>query len=117
QCDVAVGKVIYTPVLDAHGGFRSDLTVMRLGEDHFRVVTGGAHGPADHQWFGDHLTGGATITDKTNDLSTIGLWGPRGRDILGSLTDADVSGEGFPMLSCRQITVAGVHVLASRISY
>ena len=47
QCDVAVGKVIYTPVLDAHGGFRSDLTVMRLGDDHFRVVTGGAHGMAD----------------------------------------------------------------------
>ena len=44
QCDVAVGKVIYTPVLDANGGFRSDLTVMRLGDDHFRVVTGGAHG-------------------------------------------------------------------------
>ena len=55
QCDVAVGKVIYTPVLDAHGGFRSDLTVMRLGDDHFRVVTGGAHGLADRQWFADHL--------------------------------------------------------------
>ena len=51
QCDVAVGKVIYTPVLDANGGFRSDLTVMRLGDDHFRVVTGGAHGPADRKWF------------------------------------------------------------------
>ena len=55
QCDVAVGKVIYTPVLDAKGGFRSDLTVMRLGEDHFRVVTGGAHGMADRKWFADHL--------------------------------------------------------------
>jgi glycine cleavage system aminomethyltransferase T/glycine/D-amino acid oxidase-like deaminating enzyme len=121
QCDVAVGKVIYTPVLDAHGGFRSDLTVMRLGDDHFRVVTGGAHGPADHQWFADHLLGAATITDKTNDVSTIGLWGPKARDILASLTDADVSGEGFPMLSCREITVSisgnGVRVLASRISY
>src|SRR4051812_22205687 len=94
QCDVAVGKVIYTPVLDAAGGFRSDLTVMRLGDDHFRVVTGGAHGPADHQWFADHLVDGATITDRTNDLSTIGLWGPRARDILASLTDADVSSEG-----------------------
>jgi glycine cleavage system aminomethyltransferase T/glycine/D-amino acid oxidase-like deaminating enzyme len=117
QCDVAVGKVIYTPVLDAHGGFRSDLTVMRLGDDHYRVVTGGAHGPADHQWFADHLVGGATITDRTDDLSTIGLWGPKARDILASLTDADVSAEGFPMLSCREIQVAGVNVLASRISY
>src|SRR3954463_15002889 len=111
QCDVAVGKVVYTPVLDAHGGFRSDLTVMRLGDDHFRVVTGGAHGPADHQWFADHLTGEATITDKTNDLSTIGLWGPQARAVLSTLTDADVSDEGFGFLTCREITVAGVSVL------
>src|SRR3954451_2273215 len=121
QCDVAVGKVIYTPVLDAHGGFRSDLTVMRLGEDYFRVVTGGAHGPADRQWFGDHLVGEATLTDRTDEISTIGLWGPQARDILASLSDADVSAEGFPMLSCREITVStgggSATVLASRISY
>ena len=93
QCDVAVGKVIYTPVLDAKGGFLSDLTVMRLGDDHFRVVTGGAHGRADLQWFGNQLTddGATTITDRTDEVSTIGLWGPRARDILSSLTDEDVS--------------------------
>jgi glycine cleavage system aminomethyltransferase T/glycine/D-amino acid oxidase-like deaminating enzyme len=117
QCDVAVGKVVYTPVLDAHGGFRSDLTVMRLGEDHFRVVTGGAHGMADGQWFTDHLAEGATLTDRTDEISTIGLWGPRARDVLSSLSDADVSDEGFPFLTCREIQVAGVTVLASRISY
>src|SRR3954471_5278099 len=93
QCDVAVGKVIYTPVLDAKGGFRSDLTVMRLGEDHFRVVTGGAHGMADRKWFSDHLPadGSTTLTDLTDDISTIGLWGPRARDILSSLTSDDIS--------------------------
>ncbi len=52
---MAVGKVIYTPVLDARGGFLSDLTVMRLGDDHFRVVTGGAHGMADRKTFTDQL--------------------------------------------------------------
>ena len=50
-----MGKVIYTPVLDAAGGFISDLTVMRLGDDHFRVVTGGAHGTADRKTFSDQL--------------------------------------------------------------
>jgi glycine cleavage system aminomethyltransferase T/glycine/D-amino acid oxidase-like deaminating enzyme len=117
QCDVAVGKVIYTPVLDANGGFRSDLTVMRLGDDHFRVVTGGAHGPADRKWFQDHLVGEAALTDRTDELSTIGLWGPKARDVLASLTDADVSDEAFPMLTCREIQVNGATVLASRISY
>ena len=104
QCDVAVGKVIYTPVLDAHGGFRSDLTVMRLGDHHFRVVTGGAHGMADHAVVRrPPRRCGATLTDQTDDVSTIGLWGPQARDILASLTDADVSAEGFPMLTCREI--------------
>ena len=124
QCDVAVGKVIYTPVLDAKGGFKSDLTVMRLGDDHFRVVTGGAHGMADRKWFSDQLPedGATTLSDHTDAISTIGLWGPRARDILSSLTSVDVSHEGFGMLTCREITVPGgagadIPVLASRISY
>ena len=127
QCDVAVGKVIYTPVLDAKGGFLSDLTVMRLGSaesgrDHFRVVTGGAHGMADRKTFTDQLppdegAGVTTLTDVTDDVSTIGLWGPKARDILASLTSDDVSDEGFGFLTCREISVGGVSVLASRISY
>ena len=119
QCDVAVGKVIYTPVLDAAGGFRSDLTVMRLGDDRFRVVTGGAHGMADRQWFTDHLVddGATTLTDRTDEVSTIGLWGPRARDILASLTSDDVSDAGFGFLTCREIQVKGTPALASRISY
>src|ERR671920_809510 len=55
QMDVKVGKVVYTPVLTPRGGFRSDLTIMRLADEHFRVVTGGAHGMADLKWFADHL--------------------------------------------------------------
>ncbi|GAA3804591.1 FAD-dependent oxidoreductase [Nocardioides panacisoli] len=128
QCDVAVGKVVYTPVLNPAGGFVSDLTVMRLGDDHFRVVTGGAHGPVDRKTFGDQLdlvdqgAGETTLTDVTDDVSTIGLWGPRARDILSSLTSADVSDEGFGFLTCREIpvrTASGeeITVLASRISY
>jgi len=118
QCDVALGKVIYTPVLDAKGGFVSDLTVMRLGEDHFRVVTGGAHGMADRKWFGDRLVD-ASLADRTEEISTIGLWGPRARDILSSLTGEDVSDAGFGFLNCREIDVKGVDapILASRISY
>lgn len=117
QCDVPVGKVVYTPVLDPKGGFKSDLTVMRLGEDHFRVVTGAAHGPADRQWFADHVPEGTTLTSRTDDVVTIGLWGPKARDILASLTSEDVSDAGFGFLTCRDISVNGLSVLASRISY
>ena len=119
QMDVPVGRVVYTPVLTPLGGFRSDLTIMRLGDEAFRVVTGGLHGQADLKWFTDHLPedGSAQIHELTSAWTTLGLWGPRSRDILSSLTSADLSNEGFPFARCRWIEVAELPVLASRISY
>ena len=119
QMDVKVGRVVYTPVLTPHGGFRSDLTIMRLGDEHFRVVTGGAHGMADLKWFADHLRkdGGAQVFDLTSTFCTLGLWGPRARDILASTTGADVSNDAFPFATSATIEMGSLRVLASRISY
>ena len=95
------------PVLDAKGGFRSDLTVMRLGDDHFRVVTGGAHGMADRKWFADHLPDdGADARPTAPTRSPRSACGVRGPATSSpSLTDDDVSDEGFGFLTCREITV------------
>ncbi|MEO7070808.1 MAG: FAD-dependent oxidoreductase, partial [Nostocoides sp.] len=117
QADVRPGRVIYTPVLDDRGVFRSDLTVMRLAKDHFRVVTGGAHGLADKKWFSDRMPQGATVIDVTSAYTTIGLWGPAAYAILSSMTRGDVSKEAFAFGSCREIEVGELSVLASRISY
>ena len=119
QCDVAVGRVVYTPWLSQSGGFKSDLTIMRLGDELFRVVTGGAHGMADKKWLRDHLPkdGSAQLADLTSAWSTLGIWGPRARDILASITSDDVSHEGFPFGTCRTIEIGPLRVLASRISY
>jgi glycine cleavage system aminomethyltransferase T/glycine/D-amino acid oxidase-like deaminating enzyme len=119
QLDVAHGRVVYTPVLSQSGGFKSDLTIMRLGDDQFRVVTGGAHGMADLKWFADHLPedGSAQVTDLTSAWCTLGLWGPRARDVLASVTSDDVSHEGFPFATCKTVQVDTLRVLASRISY
>jgi heterotetrameric sarcosine oxidase gamma subunit len=117
QMDVAVGRVVYTPVLGINGGFKSDLTIMRLGRDHFRVVTGGAHGTADLKWFRDHLAEGASVVDLTSSWTTLGIWGPKAREILQSITADDVSNVGFKFGSCRTIDVGTIRVLASRISY
>jgi glycine cleavage system aminomethyltransferase T/glycine/D-amino acid oxidase-like deaminating enzyme len=119
QMDVAHGKVVYTPVLSPSGTFKSDLTVMRLGDERFRVVTGGAHGMADLKWYANALPadGSAQITDLTSAWTTLGLWGPRARDVLASITSDDVSNEAFPFASCRTIEVDSLPVLASRISY
>ena len=119
QMDVPVGRVVYTPVLGPGGGFKSDLTIMRLGEQEFRIVTGGAHGMADRKLFSDLLPadGSASLVDVTTAWTTIGLWGPRARDILASVTSDDVSHEGFPFGACRTIEIGSQLVLASRISY
>ncbi len=119
QLDVAVGRVVYTPLLTPHGGIKGDLTVMRLGERHFRVVTGGALGMVDRKWYVDHLPadGSVQLEDLTSAWCTLGLWGPRARDVLQAVTDDDVSHAGFPFATCRTIAVGPVPVLASRISY
>jgi glycine cleavage system aminomethyltransferase T/glycine/D-amino acid oxidase-like deaminating enzyme len=119
QLQVPAGRVVYTSFLDEAGGFRADLTVMRLGPRHFRVVTGGATGMADYKWISDHLPddGSAVVTDVTSAWTTFGLWGPRARDILGNLTADDISGGGFGFGTCKDIEAGGLTVLASRISY
>ena len=92
---------------------------MRIADDVFRVVTGGAYGMSDKKWFADHLPddGSAQIHDQTNAWTTLGLWGPRARDILQSVTSDDVSHEGIPFARCKQIEIGPLQVLASRISY
>jgi glycine cleavage system aminomethyltransferase T/glycine/D-amino acid oxidase-like deaminating enzyme len=119
QMDVPLGRVVYTPVLGPNGGFKSDLTIMRLADDRFRVVTGGASGMSDKKWFADHLAedGTAQIADLTSSMTTIGLWGPRARDVLAGATTDDVSNEGFKFGTCQTIEVGTLRVLASRISY
>jgi len=117
QMDVAVGRVVYTPVLSPTGGFKSDLTVMRLAKDHFRVVTGGAHGMADLKWFADNLAPMASIVDLTTAYTTIGLWGPNARNIAQKLTRADISNAAFKFGTCKTLEMGSQIVLASRISY
>jgi glycine cleavage system aminomethyltransferase T len=119
QADVPVGRVVYTPLLNEHGGMKADLTVMRLGEAQFRVVTGGGLGMVDKKWFVDHLPddGSVHLQDLTSAWCTLGVWGPKARALVHAVSDDDVSHAGFPYATCRSITLGPVRVLASRISY
>jgi glycine cleavage system aminomethyltransferase T len=110
QMNVAVGRVVYTSLLNEQGGFKSDLTIMRLGAQHFRVVTGGSTGMAEKKWFRDHLPadGSAQLSDLTSAWTTFGLWGPNARHVLGACTDDDVTNEGFAFGTCREIELGGV---------
>ncbi|MEX0953037.1 MAG: FAD-dependent oxidoreductase, partial [Nitriliruptoraceae bacterium] len=117
--DRPVGRIMYTPVLTYNGGFRSDLTVVRLGEDHFRIITGGADWGRDLKWFRDHLPsdGSAHVHDATNAWTTIGVWGPRARDIVSQTTDLDLSNDAFPFGEARWGDMNGIRALMVRISY
>ncbi|MGH2676550.1 MAG: glycine cleavage system protein T, partial [Actinomycetota bacterium] len=119
QMDAPVGRVVYTPLLTEHAGIKADLTIMRLGRDEFRVVTGGATGRSDRKWFLDHVPedGGVAFQDQTSAWCTLGVWGPRARDLLRSMTEEDLSNDTFPFATCRWITLGTLRVLASRISY
>ena len=119
KVDVKPGRTVYTPLLNGAGGILADLTIMRLAHDHFRVVTGGGMGMRDKKIFVDGLPadGSAQLFDATNSFTTIGLWGPRARDVLSAATSADVSHEGFPFLTSKTVDIDGVRTLASRISY
>ncbi len=117
-----IGKGIYTHFLDHAAGVRADLTVLRLAEDHYRVIDGGASGNRDFVWMkriADQHGFDAMIEDRTTDFGCIGLWGPNARTTLQALVDDPVSlsHENFPFVSVKDIEVKGTPVSAFRISY
>jgi glycine cleavage system aminomethyltransferase T/glycine/D-amino acid oxidase-like deaminating enzyme len=119
KCDVPVGRAVYTPLLTPEGGFRADLTVMRLGEQHYRVVTGGFDGPRDKHWFTKHLPEGGSVhlEDKTSAICTVGVWGPNARELVSRVTDDDLSDEALPYGSCKAVTFGPIPAILLRISY
>lgn len=119
QMDVPVGRVVYTSLLNPAGGIKADLTIMRLADHHFRVVTGGADGMRDKKWFVDHLPadGSVQLSDVTSAWATIGVWGPRARDLVQAATEDDMSHAAFPFATCRWVHFGPIPALASRISY
>jgi glycine cleavage system aminomethyltransferase T/glycine/D-amino acid oxidase-like deaminating enzyme len=117
--DQPVGRAVYTQMLNTAGGIEADLTVTRLGEERFRLVTGTAFGRHDLAWIRRHLPadGSAVAQDITASLSCFCLWGPAARDILQPLTDDLLDDASFPFLRAREISVGAVPVLAQRITF
>ena len=114
--DKSVGSVTYCLLLDDRGRIRSDVTVARLGRDRFQV---GANGNLDLDWLERQLPADGTVqvTDLTPGTCCIGVWGPRARDLVGSVTADDVSNAGFRYFRAREIAVGMVPVTAMRLSY
>jgi 4-methylaminobutanoate oxidase (formaldehyde-forming) len=119
--DVAVppGQIVYTAMLNERGRFESDLTVTRLSEEAYLVVTGSGQGTRDLDWIRRHRPPGArvTVTDVTGAYAVIGVMGPRSRELLARVSDADLGPRAFPFGASREIAVGPATVRASRITY
>ncbi|MFQ6018192.1 MAG: FAD-dependent oxidoreductase [Kiloniellaceae bacterium] len=117
--DRPVGAVTYTQMCDARGGIQCDVTVSRLRETEFYIVTGTGFATHDYAWISRNIGEGlrATLIDVTSGLATLSLMGPRARDILSSVTPDDLSNAGFPFMTCREITIGGAPLRALRITY
>ncbi|MBM3599857.1 MAG: FAD-dependent oxidoreductase [Alphaproteobacteria bacterium] len=118
--DVAVppGKVVYTQWLNERGGIESDLTVTRQAEHRYLIVTATLGTRRDFIWLKQHLNGfSAVLVDVTSGWATLGLMGPRSRELLAKLTSADLSNAGFPFATAREIDVGHALVWAQRMTY
>ena len=119
--DVGVppGRVVYTSMLNDRGGIEGDLTVTRLAEDSYMVVTGGAGETRDFHWIEQSIPDGAQafLTSVTSAYAVLGVMGPKSRELLSGLTGADLSNEAFPFLSSQEIEIGYATVRATRITY
>ncbi len=114
-----VGSLIYTQMLNARGGIECDLTVVRMAEDDFYIVTGTGFATHDFDWISRHIPEGldAHLLNVTSQNAVLALMGPNAREVLQTLTRDDISNAGFPFGQARQISIAGVPVLAMRVTY
>jgi 4-methylaminobutanoate oxidase (formaldehyde-forming) len=119
--DIAVppGRIVYTQWLNERGGIEADLTVTREAEDRFLIVTAAATQTRDLAWLRGHIPDGARAVafDATSAYAVLGLMGPKSRELMGRVGDADLSNAAFPFASSQVVDIGYARVRASRITY
>lgn len=113
------GSLTYTQMLNRHGGIECDLTVCRLSQDRFYIVTGTGFATHDFDWIERNIPEGldAQLVDITSAHAVLTLMGPEARKVLSTLTYSDLTNEAFPFGSMQKIGVAGAPVWALRVTY
>ena len=118
--DKPVGSATYTQFLNSNGGVEADLTVTRLDEERFWVITGSGFIANDIAWLKMHIKeadGEISIRDITEEWACLALWGPKARLTLQKVTQNDVTNEAHPYLMTKEIKINGMDVYAQRVSY
>jgi 4-methylaminobutanoate oxidase (formaldehyde-forming) len=117
--DVAPGRAVYTQWLNERGGIEADLTVTRLSETEFLVVTGCAPQTRDFAWLKRHIPDDAhcIATDVTSGLPMLAIMGPKSRALLEKVSSADLSNAAFPFATSQEIEIGYARVRATRLTY
>ncbi len=113
------GSIIYTALCDVAGGIKADLTITRLDDMRFLVLTGAGTGPADLAWLKQQAppNGAVIIEDVSSRYTGLALWGPQAREVLKNVADGDVSQETFPYFRAKSLSIGPIPALAARLSY
>ena len=119
QMNVPIGKIVYTAMLNSRGGIESDVTITKLSETSFMIITGPGVSSRDFYWIESHINENehAILTDVTSSYGVLSLMGPKSRKILEKLTPNNVSNETFPYMTSQQIEIGYAKIIASRVTY
>jgi len=112
------GSVIYAQFCNENGGIEADVTITRLAEEQFYIVTGAGFGVHDADWIRRHLpASGAHLIEVTSARGVINICGPKAREVLSAVCEEDVSNAAFPFAQARDITIGAAPVRAIRIGF
>ena len=116
-----INRTVYTQALNTRGGIESDYTVTQISENEFLIITGTAFGNHDGGWLRKQRRelefADVEISDSTSELAAFGIWGPKAREILQSITNYDLGNQNFPFMHSREIDISGTSLRATRITY
>lgn len=117
--DKPTGSVVYTQLCNENGGVEADVTITRLADDRFYIVTGSGFGVHDADWIRRNLPGGGTVhlIEVTSANAVINICGPKSRDVLEAVTESDVSNEAIPFATASSVVIGAAPVRATRIGY
>lgn len=117
--DVPVGKLVYTHMLNEHGGIETDITVNRLAEDRFLIISSATTHARDKVWIERHISRDAfvTLSDVTGAYAVLSVQGPKSRALLERVSGADLSNEVFAFATSQEIEIGYAHVIANRLTF
>ncbi len=112
-----IGKTTYTHMLNEDGGIETDLTVVCMGKNYFRIVTSAANREHDKFHILKHLSKDVEFKDVTDEIACLGVFGPKSRNLLSKLSDDDFSNENFKFSTSKKIIIKNKEIWAQRLSY